>query len=100
MLDIDHFNAFNDHYGHLKGDECLRRVADALAQNAHRVSDLVHGMGERNLSAFCRKQTNPMHCYAKQLQPIHSIVGWVRFIRRCNQYPPTKPVVFNLETPG
>ena len=32
MLDIDHFKHYNDHYGHLAGDECLRRVAERLSQ--------------------------------------------------------------------
>jgi len=30
MLDIDNFKKYNDHYGHLAGDDCLRRVAGAI----------------------------------------------------------------------
>ncbi|MEN9933935.1 MAG: hypothetical protein RLZZ387_514 [Chloroflexota bacterium] len=44
LFDVDEFKAYNDHYGHLAGDEVLRRVADALAQST-RDGDRVYRYG-------------------------------------------------------
>jgi diguanylate cyclase (GGDEF)-like protein len=41
MIDIDYFKAFNDTVGHQHGDDCLRRVAQALHDSLHRAADLV-----------------------------------------------------------
>lgn len=31
MIDVDFFKNFNDHYGHVQGDACLRKVANAVS---------------------------------------------------------------------
>ncbi|WP_428775918.1 GGDEF domain-containing protein [Vibrio sp.] len=40
IIDLDYFKLLNDHYGHLKGDECLKQVASVLHDYAARPSDL------------------------------------------------------------
>ena len=45
MIDIDHFKRYNDSYGHLQGDDCLRAVARALAELVHRGGDFVARYG-------------------------------------------------------
>ena len=51
MLDIDHFKAFNDRYGHQAGDDCLRRVAAAVRGTARRPLDVVARYGGEELIA-------------------------------------------------
>jgi len=45
ICDIDYFKDFNDHYGHLLGDECLKAVARELDMHARRAGDSVARFG-------------------------------------------------------
>ena len=40
MIDVDHFKAYNDNYGHLAGDDALRRIASELQEHCTRPSDV------------------------------------------------------------
>jgi diguanylate cyclase (GGDEF)-like protein/PAS domain S-box-containing protein len=70
VIDIDYFKQYNDHYGHVRGDECLRSVAQALDTGASRSRDLCARFGgeefvlllpatdesaARNVAERCRK---------------------------------------------
>ncbi len=39
IIDIDHFKAYNDHYGHFEGDRCLQKIAETLHGIASRPTD-------------------------------------------------------------
>lgn len=45
MLDIDYFKKYNDTYGHQAGDDCLIKIATALADSLRRPADLVARYG-------------------------------------------------------
>ncbi|WP_448572999.1 diguanylate cyclase domain-containing protein [Trichothermofontia sp.] len=45
LCDIDYFKQYNDAYGHLGGDDCLKLVAQALSHHARRPYDLVARYG-------------------------------------------------------
>jgi diguanylate cyclase (GGDEF)-like protein len=45
LLDVDHFKAYNDRYGHVAGDHCLRAVAGALRHEFRRPMDMVARYG-------------------------------------------------------
>jgi len=45
LCDVDSFKAYNDRYGHLTGDECLKRIAGALRSCCRRPADMVARYG-------------------------------------------------------
>jgi len=45
VADIDHFKLYNDCYGHVKGDECIRTIAEVLAASISRPLDMVARYG-------------------------------------------------------
>ncbi len=49
MLDIDHFKAFNDRYGHPAGDACLKRVTSCALAQLRGVQDLAARYGGEEL---------------------------------------------------
>lgn len=45
LMDIDYFKKYNDHYGHMGGDDCLKRIATAIAGTMQRPLDLAARYG-------------------------------------------------------
>jgi diguanylate cyclase (GGDEF)-like protein len=45
MCDVDFFKKYNDRYGHVAGDDCLRKVAAAIGAGARRPVDLAARYG-------------------------------------------------------
>lgn len=59
MVDVDHFKAFNDAYGHQQGDSCLVDVADVLRQAARRPADLVARYGGEEFAVILPDTSSP-----------------------------------------
>ena len=55
MVDVDHFKRYNDAHGHLGGDDCLRRVATAVASEM-RANDLVARYGGEEFGVILPNQ--------------------------------------------
>jgi diguanylate cyclase (GGDEF)-like protein len=45
ICDIDYFKRYNDYYGHIEGDNCLKKVAEGISNGVKRTGDLVARYG-------------------------------------------------------
>lgn len=52
LIDIDHFKAFNDTFGHVAGDRCLVRVANEMRGTLRRPDDFLARYGGEEFLAF------------------------------------------------
>jgi diguanylate cyclase (GGDEF)-like protein len=52
LIDVDHFKAYNDRYGHLAGDSTLRRVAQTVQRYVRRPLDILARYGGEEFAAI------------------------------------------------
>ncbi len=78
ICDVDHFKAYNDQYGHVAGDDCLRRIAVLIQKHMERASDLAARYGgeefavilpETTISGAALVAERIRHAVAEQLIP-------------------------------
>ncbi|MBI5179530.1 MAG: diguanylate cyclase [Nitrospinae bacterium] len=76
MIDIDHFKAYNDTYGHQGGDDCLKKVAAVIIENVKRPADLAARYGgEEFVVVLPDTKTKGAEELAEQLRKSLQAVG-------------------------
>ena len=76
MIDVDYFKAYNDHYGHPSGDECLQTVARLLPPLLKRPRDLAARYGGEEFACLL-----PGCALEGALAKAHEIVHAVNTLR-------------------
>jgi diguanylate cyclase (GGDEF)-like protein len=59
LMDVDFFKPFNDHYGHVAGDDCLRRISNLLQKLVRRTSDMAFRYGGEEFSCILPATAHP-----------------------------------------
>nr|WP_086941000.1 diguanylate cyclase [Thaumasiovibrio occultus] len=65
LIDVDHFKAYNDNYGHIEGDNCLKKLAETLKTTFCRAGELVGRYGGEEFCIVisnCDRDSAIEHC--------------------------------------
>jgi len=62
LIDVDHFKSYNDIYGHLSGDNCLRQISESALEAVHRPADLLARYGGDEFSVVLPNTNNAGAC--------------------------------------
>lgn len=73
LIDIDHFKLYNDHYGHVQGDEALKQVAGTLARHARRPYDLAARFGGEEFALILPGHADAMYVVERFRQDVQKL---------------------------
>ncbi|MCB5191204.1 GGDEF domain-containing protein [Methylobacillus arboreus] len=83
MLDIDYFKEYNDQYGHLKGDKCLKNIAQTLQANMQRPGDFVARFGGEEFVVLLPNST-PEGCHTVAMK-LHAAINKLKIPARTHR---------------
>jgi len=86
--DIDSFKTYNDRYGHLAGDDCLRQVARSIAQAVKRSTDLTFRYGGEEFAVIL-----PETHIDGAMTVAHGILETIRDLQIPHAYSPVASIV-------
>jgi len=67
LCDVDYFKRYNDHNGHLQGDQCLKSIAQGLAQVPQRSVDLCARFGGEEFVLLLPNTVHEQACSLAEL---------------------------------
>lgn len=73
MIDVDHFKAFNDTYGHLAGDDCLKTLAEIFSSLVQRPADLASRFGGEEFLLILPE--TPFHGAIEIVHALHAAIA-------------------------
>ena len=97
IVDVDHFKAVNDSYGHDLGDEALKLIADTIVANV-RETDLVGRMGGEEFGVFLAQQ--PPAQITDVAERIRRAINDMAFMPRGHRHPLSVSVGGVIFEPG